>query len=75
MKNIGVLDYAGGNVVHIASGASGLATVILALVVLLVLVFVLALVLVLAADFLLSPCPCASPCPFNSYNPDFLLSL
>ena len=28
MKNIGVLDYAGGNVVHICSGASGLATVI-----------------------------------------------
>ena len=28
MKNIGVLDYAGGNVVHICSGASGLATVL-----------------------------------------------
>ena len=28
MKNIGVLDYAGGNVVHISSGASGLATVL-----------------------------------------------
>ena len=27
LKNIGVLDYAGGNVVHICSGASGLATV------------------------------------------------
>ena len=27
MKNTGVLDYAGGNVVHICSGASGLATV------------------------------------------------
>jgi Amt family ammonium transporter len=27
MKNLGVLDYAGGNVVHICSGASGLATV------------------------------------------------
>jgi len=28
IKNIGVLDYAGGNVVHICSGASGLATVL-----------------------------------------------
>ena len=28
LKNIGVLDFAGGNVVHICSGASGLATVI-----------------------------------------------
>jgi len=27
MKNLGVLDYAGGNVVHICSGVSGLATV------------------------------------------------
>ena len=27
LKNVGVLDYAGGNVVHICSGASGLATV------------------------------------------------
>ena len=28
IKNIGALDFAGGNVVHICSGASGLATVI-----------------------------------------------
>jgi len=27
IKNLGCLDYAGGNVVHICSGASGLATV------------------------------------------------
>ena len=28
INNIGVLDYAGGNVVHICSGVSGLATVL-----------------------------------------------